>query len=140
MIDTERVNRKLALLRIYKERLADIVPKNAKDYFEANFIIKSAVERTLQLVSDTELDVLVLLYKALELDLAGDDESIIERMKQKLSASLIASIKRRRELRNRIIHAYADSAYDKEIFAQASDLSDVDEFEREVTKLAQKSP
>lgn len=139
MMDTDRIKRRLAALRNYRERLAKIAPKEAKTYLNADITVKGAIERNLQLASDTELDILVLLYKGLELSLAGDDESIIERMKGRLSTGLIAKIRSRRELRNRLIHAYADSAYDKEVFAQASILSDIDEFEREVTKLVQKN-
>lgn len=137
-MDIDRIRKKLAALRNYELRLKNIAPKDIKSYLNADITIKSAVERNIQLVSDTELDILVLLYKALQLNLAGDDESVIERVGKKLSAELIDKIKKRRELRNRLIHAYADSAYDRDVFSQASDLSDIDDFEKEITKLMKK--
>ncbi|MCL5094707.1 MAG: DUF86 domain-containing protein [Candidatus Marsarchaeota archaeon] len=135
MLDKERIKEKLSDLKIYSKRLSSIVPSDSDSYKNADIILKSAIERNLQLVSDVELDILALLYKGLELKLSGDDLSLIESLNGKLSKKSINKIKERRTLRNLLIHAYANSSYEEESFKQAYNTADVTEFIKEVGQL-----
>lgn len=135
MFDKERIKQKLSELELYSKRLGAMVPKNLESYKNADIVLKSAVERNLQLVSDAQLDVLALLYKGLELRLMGDDSSLIDGFGSKLSKRSINRIKERRTLRNLLIHAYASSGYEKESFDQAYNTSDVTEFIKEARHL-----
>ncbi len=135
MLDKERIKEKLSDLKIYSKRLSSIVPRGSDSYKNADIILKSAIERNLQLVSDVELDILALLYKGLELKLSGDDLSLIESLNGKLSKKSINKIKERRTLRNLLIHAYANSSYEEESFKQAYNTADVTEFIKEVRQL-----
>ncbi len=134
MLDNDRINKKLAALEHYATRLRKITPADLKSFADSD-ITKDAVERNLQLLSDVQLDILMQLYKGLELRIAGDEESVLERLKDKFSKGLLERVKRRRALRNNLVHAYADSEYDEEAFDQAHDLSDISEFSKEVNKL-----
>ncbi len=128
MADKERMNRKFSDLRRYSAILAEITPKSYELYGKAGNLVRSAVERNLQLVSDTELDIAVLLYKVLAPKPVGDDESVIESLSGKLPSRVISRLKERRRLRNLLIHAYAQAGYDRETFEQASSTKDVEEF------------
>lgn len=135
MIDADRVKRKLADLKNYCSRLERITPKSLELYLKSDIVVKSAVERNLQLVSDSELDIMVQIYKGLELRIAGDDESILDRLEEKLGKATIAKVRERRRLRNDLIHAYSDSDFDKPVFEQAHNLSDVESLRREATRI-----
>lgn len=135
VLDAIRIKRKLVDLERYKARLEKIVPKDMGTYHKSDIIVKGAVERNIQLVSDVELDVLMQLYKGLEMRIAADDESIISKFEEKLGKKLVEKIRERRELRNDLIHAYIESDYDKKVFEQAHDLSDIETFSKEVNKL-----
>ncbi len=52
-----------------------------------------------------------------------------------MSSNILEKIKDRRDLRNKLVHAYADSYYDREVFEQAKSAKDIDEFRKEVNKL-----
>lgn len=93
------------------------------------------MERNLQLVSDMQLDILMQLYKGLELRIAGDEESVLDRLKEKFSKGLIDKVKKRMALRNNLVRAYVDSGYDNEAFEQAHNLDDIAEFKKEINKL-----
>ena len=121
------------------KRLEALAPKSADSYIKADPNIKDAVERNLQLVSDAELDIAMQLYKGMELRLGGDDESVLERVEPKLGKSIVSKLKERRKLRNALIHAYAESAYDKEAFAQAHGRDDIEAFIRKVNELMKAS-
>ena len=83
-MDTIRLKRKLTDLGRYKDRLEKIAPKDFNTYVKSDSIVKSAVERNLQLISDVQLDILMQLYKDMEIRIAGDDESVINNMEHKL--------------------------------------------------------
>lgn len=137
-MDKERIKRRLLDIERYSERLKTIVPGSMAEYRKSDVTIKSAMERNLQLISDMELEVLVLLYKTLELSLASDDDSLMDRFSGKMNGKVLSAIKERRVLRNLLIHAYSDKSYDEKAYAQASDLTDVKAFMKEAEKLIDK--
>lgn len=138
MIDKERVARRLLDLEKYSGRLEKMLPDSKAQYKKSDGVTKSAVERNLQLISDIEMDVLILLYKGMELSLAGDDTSVINRMDSKMNKFVLDGVRARRDLRNQLVHAYSDSSYDDETFAQASSLADVRELIKETKKIIEK--
>jgi uncharacterized protein YutE (UPF0331/DUF86 family) len=138
MIDKERVRRRLLDLERYSDRLGKMLPGSMALYKKSDTILKSAVERNLQLISDIEIELLVLLYKGMELSLAGDDSSVIERLAGKLSGAALSGVRNRRNLRNLLVHAYSDTSYDDEAFDQASSLSDVRGLIKEVNRILEK--
>lgn len=135
MIDKERVRRRLLDLERYSDRLEGMLPESKAQYKKSGTVLKSAVERNLQLISDIEIELMALLYRGMELSLASDDASIIERLSGKLSSSALSGVRNRRDLRNLLVHAYSDKSYDDEAFDQASSLGDVKELVREVRRI-----
>jgi len=117
--------------------LAGIVPNTYEEY-EKSPITKAAVERYLQLISDLELEVLALAYKGLDLGLVGSEESLAGKFEKLMSKEAIEGFKERRALRNMLVRAYFDMHYDKEAFAQASKLEDVEKFIKEITNIISK--
>lgn len=135
MRDEKRILRKLLDLERYGERLSKLIPKNFIEYEKSEYFIKAAAERYLQLVSDIEIETLVMLYKSMELSIAGEENSLINRFKDKMNKKTIDGIKKRRILRNLLIHAYSDVNYDKQTFGQANNLTDLISFIKEIRRL-----
>jgi len=137
-MDKERI--KVRLLRIgeYKKRLKEILPDSHQSYSKSEFILKNAVERNLQLISNMQYDLLILLYKYLEMKLEGDENSLLENMKNRLGENLSDKIKERRVLRNLLVHAYKDNSYDETTYKQAKNTEDLDEFIKVIKRLIEK--
>ncbi len=68
------------------------------------------------------LDIIMLIYKGLELSIAENDESVIERMKHIFSGKVIERIKARRRLRNLLMRAYSNAFYNQEVSDQIKDV------------------
>lgn len=135
MLDKERITKKISTLELYSKNLSSMAPQSPEAYKKVDNILRSAIERNLQLVSDTELDIMALLYKGLGMRLSGDDESIIESLSGRITKKTINKVKERRTLRNLLIHAYAEGGYDGEAFGQARHTGDVNEFVKEVRRI-----
>jgi uncharacterized protein YutE (UPF0331/DUF86 family) len=137
-MDNERI--KIRLLRIgeYKKRLNEIVPDSYNFYSKSEFILKNAIERNLQLISDMQFDILLLVYKGLESKLEGDENSLLESLKDKLGARTTDKIKERRMLRNLLVHSYKDNLYDETTFKQAKNTEDLDEFIKAIKKIMER--
>jgi uncharacterized protein YutE (UPF0331/DUF86 family) len=134
MLDRGRIAKRLLDLERYSSRLEKIAPASFEKYMEAGHELKAAVERYLQLISDIELDISLLVYKGMELSLAGDETSLLERLQGVLGKKVIEEVRPRRTLRNKLVHAYSDESYDEDAFAQAHDLRDIVEFEKAVKR------
>ena len=117
----ERILTKLVDLERYSGELVRALPKNVGDYKKSDMFIKSTVERRLQLISDTEIDIFAFLYKRLKFEVVGGDESLIDSMSKILSAEVLEKTKRLRRLRNMLIHEYKSEKFDAEVFATASE-------------------
>ena len=135
MTERDRIARKLAELEQFAVKLHAIPITDEKHYHSLDYITKAAVERHLQLISDTELDVLALVNKHLGLGVPGDDNSILTRLEGKFRKDTIAALRERRRLRNALIHAYPIGEYDRDVYVQATDLTDITKFATEVGKL-----
>lgn len=138
MFDRERIAKRLLDLERYSSRLEKIVPSNLEKYKNSGYESKAAVERYLQLISDIELEVSLLVYRGLELSVANDETSLLEKMTPTLGKRIMGSVGLRRALRNKLVHAYSDESYDDEAFAQADGLKDVGEFAKAVRKQLEK--
>jgi len=126
-LDVARIKKKMESIREYGERITRILP--------SDYVVKAAVERNIQLISDAELDIVMLLYRGFELSIAGNESTMLDKIGVRLSGDVIKKIKERRDLRNNLVHAYADSYYDRGVFDQAKNMKDIEEFRKEVNKL-----
>jgi uncharacterized protein YutE (UPF0331/DUF86 family) len=137
-MDEERIKTRLLRIGEYKKRLKEVVPDSYQLYSKSEFILKNAIERNLQLISDMQFDVLLLVYKGLESRLEGDEDSLLESLKGKLGSKVVDRIKERRLLRNLLVHTYKDNTYDETAFKQAKNTEDLDEFVKVVKKIIEK--
>lgn len=138
-MDETRIRKRLALIDETAGLLSDSIPGDAGSYGKADRLIKDATERRLQVISEAELDILKTLYKDLGRRIVGDEESLIDSMEGLLGRKATASLKERRGLRNKLVHAYLDIDQ-AEVYEQASGLGDLKEFARAVTKLVDHPP
>ncbi len=138
MIDKERIEKRLLDIERYSTMLSKIVPNNYEKYIKSESITKAAVERYLQLISDLELEVLLHVYKDIDLGISGSEESLVSRFENLLSKEVVGGFKKRRTLRNILVHAYFDMHYDKEVFEQAKNRNDISDFIKEIKEIVKK--
>jgi uncharacterized protein YutE (UPF0331/DUF86 family) len=133
-VDEERINKRLALLRETALLLSASLPRSEEAYRKADRLTRDATERRLQVVSESEIDIMRTLYKDLGRRVVGDEESLMDALSDQLGKKTIEQAKRRRALRNKLVHAYLDIDQ-AEVYREASELGDVEEFEKAVAKL-----
>ncbi len=138
MVDKERIEKRLLDIERYSTMLSKIVPNNYEKYIKSESITKAAVERYLQLISDLELEVLLHVYKDIDLGISGSEESLVSRFENLLSKEVVGGFKKRRTLRNILVHAYFDMHYDKEVFEQANNRNDISDFIKEIKEIVKK--
>ncbi len=137
-MDTERINSKLMdLASLMEEIRGTLKTKSAAEYAKENYIVKRTIERDMQLISEVQLDIIIQVYKSLNLAAPGEEKSIITAMEKVMDKDLVEKIKARRNLRNELVHAYKD-ANDKEVFELASNLKDLERFIVDIKKFIQK--
>ena len=137
-MDTERINSKLMdLASLMEEIRGTLKTKSAAEYAKENYIVKRTIERDMQLISEVQLDIIIQVYKSLNLAAPGEEKSIITAMEKVMDKDLVEKIKARRNLRNELVHAYKD-ANDKEVFELASNLKDLERFIVDVKKFIHK--
>ncbi len=134
MLDKVRVKNRLESLDAYRMQLKGMLPKTSKEYESLSISNKYAVERLVQLLSDTEMEIVVLLYRNAEPRPAGDVETMLESLNDVFGKDVLQDIKNRRKLRNNLVHSYATSNYDKEVFEIASKTKNIDNFVEKVAK------
>lgn len=113
-------------ITLYAQRVSEIIPKSESDYRSSGFVLKSSVERCLQLISDKQINILYALYSG-TLRINGDYEALL-RSSKFFDSALLQKVKSRKSLRNNLVHNYVEGEFDSEVFEHASDLSDVAEF------------
>jgi uncharacterized protein YutE (UPF0331/DUF86 family) len=137
-MDTERIDSKLMdLASLMGEIRGTLKAKSAAEYAKEDYTVKRTIERDMQLISEVQLDILIQLYKSLDLAAPGEEKSIIIAMEKVMDKNLVEKIKARRNLRNELVHAYKD-ANDREVFELADNLKDLERFIADVKKFVHK--
>ena len=116
-----RILEKSLYLERFSNELAQVLPKTAEEYKKSSILIKSTVERRLQLISDTEIDILAILYKELNLKVVGEDLSLIAAFSDIFKDNVNEKIRRIRDIRNKLIHEYKSEKFDEEVFNIANE-------------------
>ena len=125
------------LASLMEEIRGTLKTKSAAEYAKENYIVKRTIERDMQLISEVQLDIIIQVYKSLNLAAPGEEKSIITAMEKVMDKDLVEKIKARRNLRNELVHAYKD-ANDKDVFELASNLKDLERFIVDIKKFIQK--
>ena len=116
-----RILEKSLDLERFSKELYQVLPKTAEEYKKSNILVKSTVERRLQLISDTEIDILAILYKELNLKVVGEDISLIAAFSDVFKNNVNEKIRRLRDMRNKLIHEYKSEQFDEEVFKAANE-------------------
>jgi len=116
-----RILEKSLDLERFSNELAQVLPKTVEEYKKSSILIKSTVERRLQLISDTEIDILAILYKELNLKVVGEDLSLIAAFSDIFKDNVNEKIRRIRDIRNKLIHEYKSEKFDEEVFNIANE-------------------
>ena len=138
MIDKERIKKEIIDLERYMQRIGSMLPESKEKYLRSEMVVKNAIERNVQLISDKEFDLLALLHKGLSESLPGNEISMLDQLKGHLGEGVTVSIRDRRALRNMLVHAYSDASYDDQVYSQAKDLDDVKKLVSEAKKIISK--
>ena len=117
----DRILEKSRDLERFSKELVQVLPKTQEEYKKSNILVKSTVERRLQLISDTEIDILAILYKELNLKIVGEDLSLIAAFSEIFKDNISEKIRRLRDMRNRLIHEYKSEQFDEEVFKIANE-------------------
>jgi uncharacterized protein YutE (UPF0331/DUF86 family) len=131
-----RILEKSLDLERFSKELSQVLPKTAEEYKKGNILVKSTVERRLQLISDTEIDVLAILYRELKLKVVGEDISLIAAFSDIFKEKTSEKVRRLRDLRNKLIHEYKSEQFDEEVFKIATENLDENDVISEIKRLA----
>ena len=110
------------------------LPRSEEAFRGSDRLTRDATERRLQVISEVEFDVMKTLYKDLGGRVVGDEGSLLDALEGRLGKRVVGQVKRRRALRNKLVHGYLD-VDPAEVYSLARNLGDLEEFEREVSKL-----
>lgn len=135
MEETNRIEEKLADIKEYLGELGSRLTVSFEDYKAADVALKRLVERDLQLINDSEIDILGLLVKMKELSIASSEEALIDKFVKIFDKKTIAHLKEFRRLRNVLTHAYKSETYDESVFNAAKELADVHRFMQQIEKI-----
>jgi uncharacterized protein YutE (UPF0331/DUF86 family) len=134
-----RLEEKLADIKGYLGEIESKLPASLENYRAADFTLKRATERDLQLINDGEIDVLALLVKLKELTIASSEEGLIDKFNNLLSRKTLNHLREFRRLRNMLTHAYKNEVYDEVVFNSAKKSVDVRTFIKEVERILKPS-
>ncbi len=134
----QRINDKLDLIVRYHEELMEDLPSQAT--FRRNRISRRAVEKTIELIADSIVDVVMMIISGKGLERPPEARESITTLSKYglLPEKLAQQIKELIGLRNLLVHQYAKVDEDREFHDIEEDHQDVLEFVREMEKLLRK--
>ncbi len=135
MEETDRIREKLADMREYLNEIKERLPDSFERYISVDLTLKRMMERNLQLINDSEIDVLALLVKTKELSIAASEDALIDKFNKILSKKTITHLKEFRRLRNMLTYAYKNEDYNESVFHSAEKLGNVYDFINEIEKI-----
>jgi uncharacterized protein YutE (UPF0331/DUF86 family) len=132
MDETHRLKEKLGEITQYVNEIEERIPGSLKEYLESDLMLKRTFERDLQMISETQLEILSLLTRVKGTGIASSENGLIDKFKNTLSFKTIEDVRERRRLRNMLIHAYSNTKYDENVYDSARELKKVKLFISEV--------
>lgn len=102
-MDKNRIMLKIRELENFLEEVKTILPKNMEVYLNS-LEKRRSIERELQMMIESVIDICMLLIKELHLKIPNSEESIFEILKDRLSN--IENLKLMRKFRNILVHKY----------------------------------
>lgn len=135
MDEIEKIRSKLNGISVFVNEIRSKLPPTLDGYLSSEFVLKRAFERDLQLISDTEMEILALLARLEDVGIAATDSGLIDKFRNILTFKTLEHARELRRLRNVLTHAYADRKYDEKVYNSATMLESVEVFVEEVEKI-----
>ena len=101
--------------------------------------LKRTFRRDLQLISDTQLEILSLLTRVKGIGIASSENGLIDKFRNTLSFKTVEDIREHRRLRNMLTHIYANTKYDEDVYNSARELRKVKIFISELETIISKT-
>ena len=139
MDETNRLREKLGEITQYVNEIEERIPGSLKEYLESDLMLKRTFERDLQMISETQLEILSLLTRVKGTGIASSENGLIDKFKNTLSFKTIEDVRERRRLRNMLIHAYSNTKYDENVYDSARELKKVKLFISEVESVVHRT-
>ena len=139
MDEIRRIREKLVEITQYIKEIEDRTPTSLNHYLESDLTVKRTFERDLQLISETQLEILSLLTRAKGIGISSSENGLIDKFKNILSPRVVEDTRERRKLRNILTHAYSNIRFDENVYNSALDLKKVKQFMREVEMIISKT-
>jgi len=138
MLDKERILAKVDELDNYLAELAQIIPKDFKEYQKVEK--KRSCERLLQLSIECVIDVCKLFVLGLRLGLPLGEEDVFDKLQGKniLPKKRVSILKEMRGFRNILVHEYS-TVNDEIVFrALKIKLGDFGKFKKDILKVVKR--
>ncbi len=139
MDETHRLKEKLGEITQYVNEIEERIPGSLKEYLESDLMLKRTFERDLQMISETQLEILSLLTRVKGTGIASSENGLIDKFKNTLSFKTIEDVRERRRLGNMLIHAYSNTKYDENVYDSARELKKVKLFISEVESVVHRT-
>ena len=139
MDEIRRIREKLVEITQYIKEIEDRTPTSLNHYLESDLTLKRTFERDLQLISETQLEILSLLTRAKGIGISSSENGLIDKFKNILSPRVVEDTRERRKLRNILTHAYSNTRFDENVYNSTLDLKKVKQFMREVGTIISKT-
>ena len=139
MDEIRRIREKLVEITQYIKEIEDRTPTSLNHYLESDLTLKRTFERDLQLISETQLEILSLLTRAKGIGISSSENGLIDKFKNILSPRVVEDTRERRKLRNILTYAYSNIRFDENVYNSTLDLKKVRQFMREVEMIISKT-
>ena len=139
MDEIRRIREKLVEITQYIKEIEDRTPTSLNHYLESDLTLKRTFERDLQLISETQLEILSLLTRAKGIGISSSENGLIDKFKNILSPRVVEDTRERRKLRNILTHAYSNIRFDENVYNSTLDLKKVKQFMKEVEMIISKT-
>jgi uncharacterized protein YutE (UPF0331/DUF86 family) len=139
MDEIHRLKEKLREIAQYVNEIEERLPGSLKEYLESDLTLKRTFERDLQLISETQLEILSLLTRVKGIGIASTEDGLIDKFRKTLSFKTVEDVRERRRLRNMLIHAYSNAKYDEDVYNSARELKKVKVFVGELENIISKT-
>ena len=135
MDEIEKIKSKLNEINVFVNEIKSKPPQTLDRYLSSEFVLKRAFERDLQLISDTEMEILALLARIKDVGIAATDSGLMDKFRKILTSKTLEYVRELRRLRNVLMHSYADRKYDEKVYDSVTRLESVEVFVEEVEKI-----
>ena len=105
MDEIEKIKSKLNEIKVFVNEIRSKLPQTLDRYLSSGFVLKRAFERDLQLISDTEMEILALLARIKDVGIAATDSGLMDKFRKILTSKTLEYVRELRRLRNTLTHA-----------------------------------